>query len=270
MLKDTSVVICNKNSLKYLKKTIPIIKKVKFKEIFVVDGNSTDGSINFLKSEKIKVVSDKNKGLTFARKIGSKNSKGKYIFFLGPDDLCNHFFFNSFSKNFQNQKFDAVTPLLKIKKIKTYWDSGLNFFLSNIRKPGPTKVIGTPTLFKKKLFRHIQYNINLDGCDDTYISEELLKKGFKIGVLNVFCHQANDNKLNDIYKKFILYGKSDINYYKIKKKEFSIYRTIYSFLKPFDQFLDFCIIVITKNKYKYIPFIVLMTIFRYIGIIKSI
>ena len=40
---------------------------------------------------------------------------------------------------------------------------------------GTTNLIGTPTFFKKKVFDHIQYDPNTIGCDDTDISEKLIK-----------------------------------------------------------------------------------------------
>ena len=87
MIKDTSVIICNKNSLEFSKKSIPQIKKIKFYEIISIDGDSNDGSQNFLKKNKTKVLSDQKRGLTYARHLGSKIAKGKYILFLGPDNF---------------------------------------------------------------------------------------------------------------------------------------------------------------------------------------
>ena len=51
-IEDVSVVICNRNSLDYLKKSIPIYKQSNLKEIIVIDGNSNDGSIEYLKKKK--------------------------------------------------------------------------------------------------------------------------------------------------------------------------------------------------------------------------
>ena len=51
-ISELSVVICNKNSLKFLKKSIPVYKKSKIKELIVVDGNSTDGSLEYLEEKK--------------------------------------------------------------------------------------------------------------------------------------------------------------------------------------------------------------------------
>ena len=54
MEKQISVVICNKNSLRYLKKSVPPIKKSAVKELIVVDGCSTDGSLDYLKKQNVK------------------------------------------------------------------------------------------------------------------------------------------------------------------------------------------------------------------------
>ena len=53
-INEISVVICNKNSLDYLKKSIPNYKKLSFFEIIVIDGNSSDGSIKYLEKKKLK------------------------------------------------------------------------------------------------------------------------------------------------------------------------------------------------------------------------
>jgi glycosyltransferase involved in cell wall biosynthesis len=270
MINKTSIIICNKNSLKYLKKTIPIIKKIKFKEIIIIDGNSTDGSQDYLKKNKIKIVYDQNKGLTYARKLGTKIAKGKYLFFLGPDDKCNKFFFKKMMNLFLNSNFDAATPMIEVKYPKTYWDKSINFYLKNIRKPGKSKIIGTPTIFKKYLFNHVQYKSKFDGCDDTWISDQLLKKKFTIGVLNVKCDQANDNCYTDISKKFILYGKSDINYMKMNYKKFGITKKLFTFVKPIHQFIKYLLIILRFAKLQFLPFLCIMLFYRYYGMLKSI
>ena len=269
-IKNTSVVICNKNSLNYLKKSIPVLKKNKLKEILVIDGCSSDGSIEYLKKERIKIFSDNGNGLSYSRKLGSKISKGKYIFFAGPDDICDRNFFKNLFVNFVFEKYHAATILIKIKKTKTYWDNCLNFWFKNIRRKGPSKVIGTPTLFYKNVFKKVEYKKNSIGCDDTSISDQLIQKGFKIGVLNFVCDQANNNKFYDIRKKFFLYGISDFSYYKLYKKKLSIFRKIYTFIRPFEHFFKFTFIAFKELKFNYLPFIFIFTYYRFRGLYSRI
>lgn len=265
-INETSVVVCNKDSLNYLKKSIPALKQSKLKEIFVVDGNSTDGSIEYLNKEKIKIYPDGGRGLSYSRKLGVKLSKGKFLFFIGPDDVCGKNFFKKLFKQFILKKYDAATILIRIRNTKTYWDKCLNFWFENIRKEGPSKVIGTPTLFFRKVFKKITYKENSIGCDDTDISYQLIKKGFKIGILGFVCDQANNNHLIDVKKKFLLYGKSDYSFYKLYKKKLSFIRKIYTFVRPLDHFFKFIIIAITKLKFQYVPFIFIFTYYRFKGL----
>ena len=60
--------------------------------------------------------------------------------------------------------------------------------------------IGTPTLFKRKVFNKVSYKEKTIGFDDTDISDQLLKNNFKIGILDVYCNQANGNNFKDISK----------------------------------------------------------------------
>ena len=57
-----------------------------------------------------------------------------------------------------------------------------------------------PTIFKKKIFTKIQYRKFIRGSDDTLISRDLIKKKFKLGMLNIVCNEVNNNSFFDIKK----------------------------------------------------------------------
>tara|TARA_A100000164_G_scaffold381973_1_gene436946 strand:- start:197 stop:1024 length:828 start_codon:yes stop_codon:yes gene_type:complete len=267
---DISVIICNRNSLFYLKKSIPVYKNVNLKEIVVIDGNSDDGSVEYLKKQKVNFFSDEGKGLSYSRYMGVMKSKGNFIFMAGPDDICDVNFFNKLCLEFISSSYDAATILLKINQTKTYWDNCLNMWFGYIRKIGDSKVIGTPTLFKRNVFEKIKYNADTIGCDDTDISEQLNKNKYKIGVINVYCNQANNNKLVDIEKKFKLYGVSDANYYKYNRKRFNFLNLINTYLHPTKHLFNFLSYIFKKKEIKIVPFAFLVTFQRYVGLIKRI
>ena len=63
---EVSVVICAKNSASFIAKVIDSIQLNKPGEIIVVDGLSTDKTVNIARNEGCKVISDKGKGLSYA------------------------------------------------------------------------------------------------------------------------------------------------------------------------------------------------------------
>lgn len=265
MEKQISVVICNKNSLGYLKKSVPAIKKSGVKELIVIDGCSTDGSLDFLKKQKVRIISDNGKGLSYSRGLGIKNSRGKYIFVAGPDDICQRNFFKKLLLQFKKSNLDAATILIRVKKKVTYWDECFNFWFKYIRKVGPSKSIGTPTLYKRNLFKYVNYKTSQMVCDDTYISEKLIEKNFKLGVLKLTIDQINNNKFKDLYRKFYDYGKSDCDYYLINRRKFSFGQKIRTIYHPFKHFFNCLIIIIFSLKIKFLPFIFISTFIRYKG-----
>ena len=55
-------------------------------EIIVVDDGSTDNTKQILKNYPVKILYQKNKGVSSARNIGIKNAKYEFIAFLDSDD----------------------------------------------------------------------------------------------------------------------------------------------------------------------------------------
>lgn len=87
-----SVIINAYNSEKYIRKCIDSVINQTYKniEIVVINDGSTDNTLEILNSyddSRIKIITQKNKGLALSRNVGIDNSNGKYIYFLDADDL---------------------------------------------------------------------------------------------------------------------------------------------------------------------------------------
>ena len=87
-----SVVIAVYNVLPYLREALDsvIYQTYKNLEIVIVDDGSTDGSDlvcdEYRKDERVKVIHQKNQGLSAARNTGLDHITGEYIAFLDSDD----------------------------------------------------------------------------------------------------------------------------------------------------------------------------------------
>ena len=80
------------NNKKFLQKTINSVLNQSYKnyELIVIDGKSTDGTVNILKKNNSKIdfwISEKDKGIYDAMNKGMRISRGSIIVILNSDDI---------------------------------------------------------------------------------------------------------------------------------------------------------------------------------------
>ncbi len=99
-----SLITINFNNLEGLKKTISSVINQSWKdfEYIVIDGGSTDGSLEYLNSQKENInclVSEPDKGVYHAMNKGIEKAKGNYLLFLNSGD---HFYKKSVLKKYNS------------------------------------------------------------------------------------------------------------------------------------------------------------------------
>lgn len=99
-MKKVSIIIVNWNGLSHLKKCLPALNKVNCSnyEVIIVDNNSNDGSLEFIKKyySNFKLIKNNtNLGYTGGNNAGYKKALGEYILFLNNDTYV--------SKNFVSE-----------------------------------------------------------------------------------------------------------------------------------------------------------------------
>ena len=80
-----SMVIPTINEIDGMKIIMPQIKKEWVDEILIIDGGSTDGTVEEAKKQGYSVIHQKSKGLGDAYKLGIEAAKSDYILFFSPD-----------------------------------------------------------------------------------------------------------------------------------------------------------------------------------------
>lgn len=105
--KKISLCLIVRNEIIGCKKDIPKLPKKYFNEIIAIDGGSTDGTIEYLKSKNIKVYKQKKKGINNAYIQANKKSKNEYIIVFFPKNTINPKILIQF-KDYFNKNFDLV------------------------------------------------------------------------------------------------------------------------------------------------------------------
>ena len=113
-----SVIIVNWNGKKWFKDCLTSLFNQTFKEIeiVVVDNNSTDDSVEYLKKNfpKVKIIKNKkNMGLSAAFNIGVKKSIGEYILLLNNDTFFKKDFTKKLLNFYKSHNYSVVAPIEK-------------------------------------------------------------------------------------------------------------------------------------------------------------
>lgn len=82
---STALIILTLNEIEGCKQILPKVKRELFSEIVVVDGGSTDGTIDELEKMNFKIVNQTQRGHGGAIIAGVEATKAENILIFGPD-----------------------------------------------------------------------------------------------------------------------------------------------------------------------------------------
>ena len=90
-----SIITINLNNLEGLKKTVHSVFEQDYPKIeyLIIDGNSTDGSIEFIKSQESKIdywSAEQDGGIYDAMNKGIVKANGEYLLFLNSGDIFSY------------------------------------------------------------------------------------------------------------------------------------------------------------------------------------
>ncbi|MCG6186447.1 glycosyltransferase [Maribellus maritimus] len=216
---ELSVIIVNYNVKHFLEQCLHSVLKASKNistEIFVVDNNSVDGSVQLIPEKFPEVefiVNKKNLGFSKANNQAIKKAKGKYILLLNPDTVVEE---DTFEKVIEFMDFHADAGGLGVKMI-----DGKGNFLPESKRGLPTpwvafyKMFGLSGLFpKSKKFG----KYHLSFLDENKIHEvDVLAGAFMVLRKTVL------DKIGLLDETFFMYGEDIDLSYRITKAGFKNY-----------------------------------------------
>ena len=104
-----SVIVPVYNTQEYLKRCIESVLNQTYKnyEIILINDGSTDNSLEILKkyesNNKVKIITQKNHGLSYTRNVGISHATGDYVILLDSDDFLEKDLFKVLNLNIKNE-----------------------------------------------------------------------------------------------------------------------------------------------------------------------
>ncbi len=219
-----SIIVPVKNGAEKIKDLLDSLMRVDYDkdklEIIVVDGNSTDATMEIVSKYPVKLVTEERLGVNVARNTGIKNSSGEIIAFTDYDCVVPENWVKAIVSNFQdpqvgcvggkilryNNDFlsryadESLMPVMRIFKKKTvisrikspfYYPVGCNFAVRReaIEKAG----------FFDERFTY--------GFDELEFAERICGKSYKIVLTpEVMVKHKHRSTLSELLKQTFRYG----------------------------------------------------------------
>lgn len=220
MKKETliSVIIPVYNIEKYLSRCISSIVNQTYKnlEIILIDDGSTDKSLKICKDwekkdNRVKVISQENRGVSSARNKGLSIAKGGYISFIDGDDEINIDLYDSFTDQYNLDidiiRFRCQTQHGRYKFNSAKIEDNLLFFDN-------TKKQKYSLFLKKHLLGSVCYTI----FNRKVIANLTFEGNYKYGEDYLFYFQVLENCKSIYFSNKILYYYKVNNYSATRKK----------------------------------------------------
>ncbi|MEA3352651.1 MAG: glycosyltransferase [Campylobacterota bacterium] len=269
-----SIVFSVLNSGKEIGKSLKSIKEQNPDQIIVVDGGSSDNTVNEAKRYTNDVFVAKQ-GKWNQLKVALSKIEYSTVIFAEVDHFYPKDFLKNFIKEYKDSDYFGMSGTLECYFTNTFFEKGINqFYKIHQYEKGKKDIIGGPAIFKTLPYKEI---INdLDGWNgysiDTRRAQLFEQNNLSLGLGHTVAYQYQKLDLKGFLKKYFNYGKGDHTFYNFNKKNWTLKRKLRSIFHVFNRYIiDYPLKSFTVGKpYIAVPFLWLSAIVRYSGWIYSI
>ncbi|OYT41040.1 MAG: hypothetical protein B6U86_03150 [Candidatus Altiarchaeales archaeon ex4484_43] len=204
-----SVIIPTLNEEKYIEKTLRHLKEQEERiEVIIVDGNSSDSTVDVAENLADKVVVIDESNVSKQRNIGARASKGKILAFIDADTLVPKNYATRVLEELKNEEFSGCFckfyPLSEKLRHRISFNMWRNVMKASLLLNKPYITGSCAPAFKRDAFFSVGgYDENLHIIEDGDLSMRIHRIG-KIIYLNDVIAKTSTRRLDKVgYLRFI-------------------------------------------------------------------
>lgn len=212
---DCTVILCCKNAETSIRQCIESILENQPRFLIVIDGNSSDRTIEVISSMGISHVQGLGKGLTADRQLGIDLSQSTWSFFIDADHILPSNFLSTMKNTIEAENYTLIQSRLKLWNPKGMLNKGEDCYYELVHNATDENIIPgiAPAIFRTNQLKSSNTLAIDDGItatiDDTNWAIKAQKTGAKIGIQGPKVWQLHSSSILDYYKKFKWYGIGD-------------------------------------------------------------
>lgn len=202
-----SVQVCTLNEEGNIRDCLISIAANEPEEIVVIDGGSSDRTVDIAREFGAHVLTPGRLGLGPSRRLGYLSSTAKYTAFVDADDRLSATWLETMVTELEAGAYSGLQSSLRAVDEGTWWSKGWNeYFIESVKPTPDTNMVGRPALFLTQALHSDQSElISLD--EDTHLSRRFELQGLRQGIGTAIAHRRVEQTWQENKVKWISYGK---------------------------------------------------------------
>jgi glycosyltransferase involved in cell wall biosynthesis len=207
MAQPVSVQICTLNEEGNIGECLTSVSANDPAEIIVIDGGSTDRTVEIAESFGARVLAPGRLGLGPSRRLGYLASTQPYSAFIDADDRLDDTWLATMLTELESGGYSALQSQLRSADTSTFWGRGWNEYLvESVRQTADTNMVGRPALFVTEALQSDESElISLD--EDTHLSRRFELQGLRQGIGTAIAYRHCEDTWQENTRKWQSYGR---------------------------------------------------------------
>lgn len=255
-----SVVVIAKNAERTIGKCLESVQRNSPAEIIVVDGNSSDRTVEIAREYTGRIYSDEGRGKSYARQLGAEAATEEYIAYIDSDVILTEGALQIMLTEFRDSDCVSVRAQESPdRQFSNYWDWA-RFQQQHHRSEEHLSTHAS--LFRRETITKYPFDFSHGGyLDDLDLELRLRKDGYNFGVSSALFYEQ-DVDLRSLVRQRFVYGRVATKYiWKYDPWHVGFWSPLTTFY-----WLGFCLI---KGKFKLLPYVVVDGIIQAAGMVTG-
>ena len=263
---EISVIVCAKNAEKTIEACLKSVQENEPSEIIIIDGNSSDSTVQIASKHTDKIYSDEGKGLAYARQLGARKASSEYIAYVDSDVVLTPHCLQKMLEELQEKGYAGIHAQVLGLSNENYWewaeDQHVRMMFNRV---GEREWIGNiAAIFRRQSIIENPFDPFFSGPDeDKDLSLKLRKKGLRLGISSAYIYHQHRTSARGFIKQRIWYGQGDFRF--IWKHKHMRPLVVPSLLIPFGEF-----VCLKKRSPRMLPYYVVWSVSSNIGLVTGL